>query len=122
MYIKRKLPYWCVRIKTLYTSNMVGQWCQLPYHNHPKGCPKFNKGTKCPPKQKMVDKLFDLNRPLYFVHSEFNLSEHIDRMRRKHPSWSYHQCKCVLYWQSTSRNQLKERSNFFMIILDLSFS
>lgn len=86
------------------------RYCFLPYPNHPKGCPNcYGKCWGKRDKQVMIDTLIDMNRPIYIVYNEFNLEAHAQRMKSKHPHWSDRQCRCVLYWQSTSRKQLKER-------------
>ena len=84
------------------------KWCQIPYPNHPKGCP--NHGRKgCPPEADPLCHVLDLTRPMYFVHSEFDLQAHIERMKVAHPQWSEKQLRNVLYWQGTSRKQLRAR-------------
>ena len=103
------LPSWIYPVKRLVTSEKVGQWCLLPYIDHPGGCPNYGIAAKCPPHAPAVGKFFDLSKPLWLVHSEFNLAIHIAKMEKKHPEWTLRQCKCVLYWQSISRKQLKER-------------
>ena len=100
---------WIVPIKKLITSKRTGDWCKLPYPNHPKGCPNYGMSKRCPPQAPMVDEYFDLSKPLYFIHSEFDFTAHVKKMRMKHPEWSDRQCQCVLYWQGTSRKQMKER-------------
>jgi len=103
------LPPWVYPVKRLVISDRVGKWCQLPYPRHPKGCPKYGVDNKCPPKAPTIKDFFDLSRPLWLVHSEFNLGNHILKMEKKHPKWTLRQCKCVLYWQQTSRSQLNQR-------------
>lgn len=106
------LPSYIYPVKRLVVSDHVGRWCQLPYPNHPKGCPNFWEAKEeCPPKAPSVDEYFDLSRALYFVHSEFDLNAHADMMKQRHPHWSDRQCRCVLYWQSRSRKQLKQRTS-----------
>ena len=90
-------------------SDRVGKWCQSPYSNHPKGCPNYNATVKCPHQAPLIGELFDLKKSLCFVHSEFDLAVHVAKMEKKHPEWTLKQCKCVLYWQGTSRKQLKDR-------------
>ena len=98
-----------VPIKKLITSNRTGSWCRLPYPNHKTDCPNYGKNKWCPPQAPMVDEYFELSKPLYIVHSEFDFYGHVEKMRAKHPEWSDRQCACVLYWQGTSRKQMKER-------------
>lgn len=104
-----KLPYYIIRIKKLILSDFTGDWCKLPYPNHKHGCPKYNTSDICPPRAPKIQDYIDIAKPMYFVHSEFNLEEHATRMLDKHPNWTSRQCRCVLYWQSRSRKQLKER-------------
>jgi hypothetical protein len=101
---------WIYPVKRLVVSRKVGRWCRLPYDGHAKGCPKWSCDKMCPPIAPAVGEYFDMGRPLYLVHSEFNLANHILRMEKKHPDWTLKQCRCVLYWQNTSRKQLKERA------------
>lgn len=105
---------WIVQVKKLVISNKVGDWCQLPYHNHPKGCPNYNRKPKCPPNAPHVSDYFNTSLPMYLIHSEFNLEEHAAKMKAAHPNWSYHQCRCVLYWQPRSRKQMVERATLAM--------
>jgi len=107
-----KLPFWVVPIKTLILNPKVGEWCRLPYPRHPKGCPNYGKNDRCPPKAQHITDCFDLEEPLYFVHSEFDLKGHAARMKEKHPGWSDRQCRCVLYWQPKSRKQMNDRVDF----------
>jgi len=84
------------------TSN----WCVLPYPRHPKGCPNFGKKKGCPPTAK---KFWSLIKPPYvLVGVCFNLNEHVERMRGKHPDWSEAQLKCLLYWQGKVDKKLRK--------------
>lgn len=76
-------------------------FCTRAYHNHPKGCPNYgNPG--CPPDMPMLDWVYDISKPIYFIGNEFNLKEHVAEMRKKHPNWTDYQLRNVLYWQSKS--------------------
>lgn len=101
-------PHWLYPVKRLVTTNKAGEWCQLPYDGHPKGCPKYGNDEKCPPKVKSADNFLDISKPMWLVHSEFDLAIHVAKMEKRHPEWSLKQCRCVLYWQNTSRKRLKE--------------
>lgn len=88
------------------------QLCYLPYPNHPKGCP--NAYGKCEERYAnlLSEICFDLVeriKPMYIVWSEFDLEAHAKKMKLKHLHWSKRQCRCVLYWQGTSRAMLKKR-------------
>ena len=100
---------WIYRVQRLVTSPQTGKWCGLRYPNHKHGCPKYGNDAKCPPQAPQVRDVFDIQKPLYLVHSEFDFAAHVLRMRAKFPAWSDLQCRCVLYWQSRSRKQLGER-------------
>lgn len=104
-----KLPTGTIEILSLVSSDKTGQWCQIPYPNHPKGCPNYGKRDHCPPLAIKLTNILDLSRPLYLVHSEFDLLRHVEKMKARHPHWTDRQLKNVLYWQGTSRKQLKER-------------
>lgn len=83
--------------------------CSKPYYNHPKGCPQFGKGDRCPPNVLLFDKIFNMSIPMYAIINEFNLGAHVKKMKKKHPDWSDRQLYCVLYWQNTARKQLREK-------------
>lgn len=85
----------------------VRELCKEPYYNHKSGCPNFGKRADCPPLCPTVDKVIDLNKTVYAVYNKFNIEEHINKMREKHPDWTEYQLKCVLYWQGGARKQLK---------------
>lgn len=102
-------PEWIIEIKKLVISNQVGDWCKLPYPGHKKGCPNYGKTDRCPPNAPHVSVYFDLSKPLYFIHSEFDLKTHEKKMKVGHPGWSNRQCRCLLYWQGSSRKQMNQR-------------
>jgi len=90
------------------------KWCTLPYPGHANGCPNYNKRDTCPPNAPVLWKYFNLAKPVAFVIVKFNLGEHIIRMYKKHPHWSYRQAKCCLYWQGKVRKILREDTKAFM--------
>jgi predicted metal-binding protein len=69
----------------------------------------YGKKDGCPPNVPYVTEVLDLDKPVWFVYSEFDLSEHVGNMQGKHPSWSEKQLRCCFYWQRKSRNQLLHR-------------
>jgi predicted metal-binding protein len=82
--------------------------CRLPYPGHPRGCPNFDHKAGCPPRCPMWEERYDLSEPAFAIVNEFNLAEHIARMRGKHPSWTERQLECCLYWQPRARRQLQD--------------
>jgi predicted metal-binding protein len=82
-------------------------WCKLPYPDHPKGCPNYGIKSICPPTAPLINEFIDLNKNIWLVVVDFNLREHMNRMKKKHPHWSDRQTRCVLYWQPRVNKQLK---------------
>jgi len=105
-----------VRKENLVFSDDTGKWCRIPYYNHPTGCPNYNR-VGCPPKAALLKDLLDYDWPVYLIHSNFPLLAHMRKMRNLHPDWSIHMQRNVLYWQGTSRKQLRERVKRFIDIL-----
>lgn len=85
----------------------VRRLCVRPYRGHPRGCPNFNKKPCCPPQARLFENVFDLDRPVIAVWNVFDLAAHVDRMRAKHPGWSWAQLVCCLYWQAGARKKLR---------------
>jgi hypothetical protein len=81
--------------------------CAKPYPRHPKGCPNYGQRLTCPPAALKFDWVYDLSRPVVAVWNVFDLEAHVDRMRAKHPGWSWAQLVNCLYWQGTARKQLR---------------
>jgi len=111
----------CVQVKELHHKYSIREFCTHPYPNHPKGCPNFNKCDRCPPKFPYITDVLDVTKPVYFVYVTFDLRKHASEMKQKHPDWTDRQCKCVLYWQSRVRKNLKESIPFFMRKYDCNF-
>ncbi len=104
-----KLPYGIIEVPRVVCSEDIGKWCQLPYPNHPKGCPNYGR-KGCPPGTPSITKVMDLKKSVYIAFSEFDLDAHAQRMKELHPKWTRKQCRCVLYWQETSRKQMRGRA------------
>ena len=91
----------------LVIDNKLRRVCCWPYDGHPHGCPNFNKRKDCPPIAKKLSDMTWRGRP-FLIWYAFPLSEHVERMRDKHPGWSKKQLRCGLYWQGTARKKLRE--------------
>ena len=101
-----------------------GTWCQLPYPDHPDGCPNFIKGcTKCGDWKNFAHLIGECKNSIgtnwigfqwYAVIQEFDLKAHAEKMKRKHPSWSDKQCRCVLYWQGAVKAKLKVKAQKYL--------
>lgn len=103
---------WITEIDRLVTTKKHGDWCRIPYEGHKKGCPNYGKKDDCPPKAPFIKDFLDTSKPMYLVNSVFNVEAHAIKMKQKHPEWSVKQCRCLLYWQGTSRKQLREKVAF----------
>lgn len=104
-------------VNTLVYDTRIKSWCKFSYPGHPNGCPNYllpNK-PKCPMSTPMVNKFFNLKRPLFFTFVEFNLQEHVNNMRIKHPDWTERQLRNVLYWQAKSKKELKKQVNNLIV-------
>ncbi len=88
--------------------------CQRPYPNHPKGCPNFGRKEGCPPSLPMFDEKYDVTRDVYAIITEFDLQEHADRMKAKHPDWSERQCRNILFWQGRAKKNLRKETERFL--------
>lgn len=92
----------------------VRQLCPKPYYNHPRGCPNYGRKKGCPPGAPLFDQVYDLSHPVFAIINEFDIGGHIQKMKEKHPEWSEHQLRCVLYWQGGARKQLKKKGIEFL--------
>ena len=86
----------------------VRKLCRKPYPGHPKGCPNFGKRDICPPHAPLFEKYFDINKRFLAVVVHFNIGQHMQRMKEKHPGWSDRQCACCLYWQGGVKKKLRQ--------------
>ena len=103
------LPFGIIEVVQVITSRKTGNWCLRQYPGHVKGCPNYGR-KGCPPDAVFITEIMDLRRPTYIAFSTFNLLAHIKKMQAKHPSWSDRQLRNVLYWQGTSRKQMRQRA------------
>jgi len=79
--------------------------CRVPFYNHSKGCPNWNKKEGCPPNVLLIDKILDFNKELYIIYTEFNVGEFAEKMRLMHPEWHKHPRQ----WYNPRRWQPKAR-------------
>ena len=84
----------------------MGEWCVLPYPDHPKGCPNFAKKKTCPPNAPNFLEYIDVCKSLWLIAVEFDLATHMARMKERHPHWSDRQARCLLYWQPSVNKRL----------------
>jgi hypothetical protein len=91
---------------TLAVDPSVRDLCARRYPGHPRGCPNHGKKPGCPPRAPLVGDVIRLDRPTWVVWNRFDLTAHVDRLRGKHPGWSWRQLSCCLYWQGGARKAL----------------
>lgn len=82
--------------------------CVKPYPNHPKGCPNYGYRLTCPPTVQLFTEVIDQHYPIWAMWATFGLGAHVERLRIKHPNWTYRQLSCCLYWQGTVRKFLRK--------------
>lgn len=85
----------------------VRRICFRPYPNHKKGCPNYDKKPGCPPQAPLIEKILDIDQPIWAIWNIFDFRQHCEKMKKKHPNWSERQIQCCLYWQGTARKALK---------------
>jgi len=95
--------------------------CRHPYHNHSRGCPNYGKKVGCPPDQPLIDKIFDFQRKIHLIYTEFDLAAHAKKMRALHLDWSEHQIYCVLYWQPKARQFQRQEEEKAMLKFNLDY-
>ncbi|KKN18395.1 hypothetical protein LCGC14_0956210 [marine sediment metagenome] len=86
-------------------------WCQLPYPNHPKGCPNYNNKETCPPKARYKPEILDHYSNFFLIYANFNIKKQKERMLEIHPNWSQKQASCLLYWQNSVKKKLRDFIN-----------
>ena len=91
----------------------MGEWCRLPYPDHPKGCPNYGKKLTCPPQAPFILDWMGDSSKWYFVCIPFDLANQIEIMLSKHPHWSLRQARCLLYWQPKVNKELREVTEDF---------
>jgi hypothetical protein len=97
--------------RKIFIDKRTWEWCQLPYPGHPKGCPNYDHKIGCPPNSPFINEVADMNKSFYFAIVVFNLENHVKNMQIRHPSWSYRQLSCCLYWQGGVKRELKETAD-----------
>lgn len=96
------------------------EWCRLPYGKHTNGCRNRDnpRALYCPLNVPMIDKVFDLDEPHYFVYQEFYLFEYIEDRKKNKPKESNAQLRNVLWWQNKERKLLKIDVINFLNLVD----
>jgi len=83
------------------------EWCTLPYHDHPKGCPNFGRRAICPPQAPPVTAFLNLERDSWLMVVAYDLGAHMDRLASLYPSWTDLQLRNPLYWQGSVHSYLR---------------
>jgi len=103
-----EIDYLKTNKETIIFTRKTRKWCQLPYPNHPNGCPNYNKNPLCPPYALYLDKILNKYSNFYLIYAKFDLKRQMDRMLLLHENWSTKQAKCLLYWQNSVKKRLIE--------------
>lgn len=80
-------------------------WCGLPYKDHPKGCPNFNRRKDCPLNTFLMGEV--IGPPYHLMGVSFDIEKQAMKMKEKHPNWTERQARCLLYWQGTVNKRLR---------------
>lgn len=94
-------------------NSAIQNLCCTSYYQHPEGCPNFGNKEGCPPRQPLINKILDFNKPMYVMWTSFEIGEHAAKMQKKHPKWTARQIYCCLYWQATARKRHKLNIEFY---------
>jgi predicted metal-binding protein len=66
------------------------------------GCPNYGRKAGCPPR-KLFNEDYDLNKPVYLIATDFDLTQQTGRIRKMHPDWTEKAVYNPRYWQATAR-------------------
>lgn len=86
-------------------------YCGKKYSNHPMGCPNLGLKRGCPP-QPLIDKILDFDKEIFLIYVNYNVWEHAERMKEKHPNWTEGQLYNIRQWQGTPRSWLKKENRY----------
>lgn len=101
---------YCIRVSAddIVVDLRAREWCKLPYPGHPHGCPNYGVSQNCPPKCPLITEYIDIEQGGYLHTVEFDIAEHMRKMKDAHPHWTERQCRNPLYWQGSVRKRLRE--------------
>jgi len=92
----------------------VRDLCWRPYPGHPHGCPNYGRRPTCPPQAPIFWSVLDRRAPVWAIWTTFDLGAHVERMRARHPGWSWRQLVNCLYWQGGARAALRRECERFL--------
>ena len=82
-----------------------GLWCQLPYPDHPNGCPWYGKRSECPP---LAPYFLDLYKPrVYIAFMRFDFGQYLDAKSYLHPDWTERALRNPRHFQEHLRSGLR---------------
>ncbi|MBD3228697.1 MAG: hypothetical protein GF329_10980 [Candidatus Lokiarchaeota archaeon] len=84
------------------------KWCLLPYPNHPRGCPNYNKNPLCPPFAEFLEEKVKKFNYFYLIYAVFNFREYTRKMMKRHPTWTERQARNLLYWQNSIKKMIRD--------------
>jgi len=90
----------------------VMDMCKIPYHGNPKGCPMYDKRSRCPPRTKMFDEI--IVPPYFLIIQDFDLETQMKKMKDRHSDWSDKQCANTRYWQKGFDGSIKREADQFI--------
>jgi predicted metal-binding protein len=87
--------------------------CLCKSNSFRNGCPNYGKKPGCPPRN-LFSEDYDLREPIYLIATDFDLTEHAQKIRNAHPNWTEKAIYNSRYWQNTARNRHLDEIQEFM--------
>ncbi len=100
---------------SIYFTNKIKRWCQLPYKNHKNGCPNYNKNPLCPPNSPDFKINIHNYNYFYLIYAIFNFKKYKELRKLENPDRTNAQINCVLYWQGSIKKMLKDNIRYIFI-------
>lgn len=83
-------------------SNKYQHMCLQKNNSFRNGCPNYGKKPGCPPRN-LFNEDYDLTKPIYLISTDFDLTDHVQRIKIAHPIWTEKAIYNPRYWQAKAR-------------------
>jgi hypothetical protein len=83
----------------------IKKWCALKYPRHNKGCPNTGHCNYYIQNAKDIQKTYART---ILVWTEWDIVTYANEKRKERPEDSEEQLRCLLYWQKSLKNRLRE--------------
>lgn len=90
-------------------------YCKRPFPAHPEGCPNFGVKKGCPPNEKLIDEIIDLEKDVFLIITEFHFKDYTNKFDVLSDAWFERE-----NWEPLAKKQharevdefLKEHTNY----------